>query len=103
MIKNFHDGIKDKGILTLAQLSEENQIVMTKWAQDIFGLYKSVLEKHLTKIKHTAKLPSSEQDIKMAIKILLTAYSVSTTQFGYNYRFLSEKDLAEQCPGWKRT
>ena len=66
--------IKDKGIFALAHMSEENQIMITKWAQDIFDRYESVLENQPTKIKNIVELPASKQEVKMAIKILLTAY-----------------------------
>ena len=73
-IKHLFDEIKDKGILALAHMSEENQTILTSWAQDIFDRYESVLESHPTKIKNIVELPASKQEVKMALKIMLTAY-----------------------------
>jgi hypothetical protein len=73
-LKNLIDKIKDRGILALAHESEEKQTMMTGWAQDVFDRYEAVLKNHPTKIKNIAELPASKQEVKMAIKILLTAY-----------------------------
>lgn len=73
-IENLLDEIKSKGFIALTQQSEENQVMMTKWAQDIFDRYESALENQPSKIKNITELPASKQDVKMAIKILLTAY-----------------------------
>jgi len=73
-IEKPYNEIKDKGVFALAQMSEENQVMITKWAQEIFERYETVLEKQPTKIKNIVELPASKQDVKMAIKILLTAY-----------------------------
>jgi hypothetical protein len=73
-IKNLLDEIKDKGFIALTQQSEENQVKMTKWAQDIFDRYESALENQPSKIKNITELPASKQEVKKAIKILLTAY-----------------------------
>ena len=73
-IEDLLDEIKDKGIFALAQMREENQVIITKWAQEIFDRYESVLENQPTKIKNIVELPASKQEVKMAIKILLTAY-----------------------------
>ena len=74
IIKTFLDEINDKGIFALARASDEKQIMITRWAKDIYDRFESVLKKHPSKIKHIDELPASKQDIKMAIKILLTAY-----------------------------
>ena len=74
MIKKLIDEIKDKGVFALAHESEEKQVMITRWAQDIFDRYESVFEKQQTKIKNIVELPASKQEVKMAIKILLTAY-----------------------------
>ncbi len=73
-IQDLLDEIKDKGFLVLAQLSEENQVMITHWAQDIFDRYESVLKNQPSKIKNIVELPASKQELKMAVKILLTAY-----------------------------
>ena len=66
--------IKDKGIFALTRMSDKNQVMITKWAQDIFDRYESVLESQPTKIKNIVELPASKQEVKIAIKILLTVY-----------------------------
>lgn len=76
MIEHLLKEINDSGVLALADLSEEKQTVITKWAQEIFNRYVSVLEKHSTKIKNIVELPFSKQEVKLAIKILLTAYVI---------------------------
>jgi hypothetical protein len=73
-IQNLLDEIKDKGFFALVHLSEENQVMITHWAQDIFDRYIFVLENQPSKIKNIVELPASKQELKMAIKILLTAY-----------------------------
>jgi hypothetical protein len=72
-IENLLDEIKYKGIFEIAQMSEKNQVTITKWARDIYDRYESVLENQPTKIKNIVELPTSKQEVKMAIKILLTA------------------------------
>jgi hypothetical protein len=72
-IEKLLNEIKDKGIFAFAGMSEENQVIITKWAYEISDRYVSVLKKHPTKIKDIAELPASKQEVKMAIKILLTA------------------------------
>jgi hypothetical protein len=73
-IQNLLDKIKDKGFFALVHLSEENQVMITQWAQDIFDRYESVLADQPSKIKNIVELPASKQELKMAVKILLTAY-----------------------------
>jgi hypothetical protein len=73
-IANLLDEIKDKGIFAIAQMNEEDQVTITKWALDIYDRYESVLENQPTKIKNIVELPASKQEVKMAIKILLTTY-----------------------------
>jgi hypothetical protein len=73
-IKGLIDEIKEKGIFALAQMSEDKQVLITKWAQEVFDRYEFVLENQPTKIKNIVELPASKQEVKMAIKILLTAY-----------------------------
>ena len=73
-IKNLIEEIKEKGILALAHENEEKQTMITNWAQDLFDRYESVLESHPTKIKSIVELPASKQEVKIAIKILLTVY-----------------------------
>ena len=73
-IQNLLDEIKDRGFFALVHLSEENQVMITHWAQDMFDRYKSVLENQPSKIKNIVELPASKQEVKMAIKILLTTY-----------------------------
>ena len=73
-IQNLLDEIKDRGFFALVHLSEENQVMITHWAQDMFDRYKSVLENQPSKIKNIVELPASKQELKMAIKILLTVY-----------------------------
>ena len=72
-IENLLDEIKYKGIFEIAQMNEKNQVTITKWARDIYDRYESVLENQPTKIKNIVELPASKQEVKMAIKILLTA------------------------------
>ena len=45
-IKNILNEIKDKGIFALAQMNEENKVMITKWAQNLTDRYIVVLEKH---------------------------------------------------------
>jgi hypothetical protein len=73
-IQDLLDQIKNKGYFVLARLSEENQVLITHWAQDIFDRYESVLADQPSKIKNIVELPASKQELKMAVKILLTAY-----------------------------
>jgi hypothetical protein len=73
-IANLLDEIKNKGIFTIAQMNDKNQITITKWARDIYDRYETVLENQPTKIKNIVELPASKQEVKMAIKILLTTY-----------------------------
>jgi hypothetical protein len=54
----------------LVHLSEENQVMITNWAQDMFDRYKSVLENQPSKIKNIVELPASKQELKMAIKMM---------------------------------
>ena len=75
-IENLLNEIKDKGIFALAQMKEENKVKITKWAQDIADRYIVVLEKHPEKIKNIVELPASKDKIRIAIKILLTAYVI---------------------------
>ncbi|UCE51913.1 MAG: hypothetical protein JSV31_22030 [Desulfobacterales bacterium] len=75
-IQNLLNEMKDKGIFALAQMTEENKVMMTKWAQEISDRYVSVLEKHPAKIKNIAELPASKEEVKTAIKILLTAHVI---------------------------
>ena len=51
-IQNLLDEIKDRGFFALVHLSEENQVMITHWAQDMFDRYKSVLENQPSKIKN---------------------------------------------------
>jgi hypothetical protein len=74
IIKNVIDEIDDKGIFALARASNEKQIMITRWAQDIYDRFESVLKNHPAKIKNTDELPASKPEVKIAIKILLTAY-----------------------------
>ena len=55
-------------------MNDKNQITITKWARDIYDRYETVLENQPTKIKNIVELPASKQEVKMAIKILLTTY-----------------------------
>ncbi|MGD8291889.1 MAG: hypothetical protein PVF37_09285 [Desulfobacterales bacterium] len=73
-IQDLLDQIKDRGYFVLAHLSEEDQVLITHWAQDIFDRYESVLKNQPSKIKNIVELPASKQELKMAVKILLTAY-----------------------------
>jgi hypothetical protein len=75
-IKYLLNEIKDKGIFALAQMNEENKIMIIKWAQNITDRYIVVLEKHPEKIKNIVDLPTSKDEIKIALKILLTAYVI---------------------------
>jgi hypothetical protein len=72
-IENLFNKIKENGISALAQMSEENKVMITKWARDISDRYATVLEKHPTKLKNIVDLPASKEKIKIAIKISLTA------------------------------
>ena len=74
IIKNVIDEIDDQGIFALARASDEMQIMITRWAQDIYDRFEAVLKYQPSKIKNIDELPASKQDLKMAIKILLTAY-----------------------------
>ena len=67
-IENLLNEIKVKGIFALAQMSEENKFKISKWAQDISDQYASVLEKNPAKIKNIVELPTSKEEIKIAIK-----------------------------------
>ena len=73
-VQDLLDEIKDKGFFALAHLSEENQVMITHWAQGVFDRYESVLADQPSKIKNIVELPASKQELKMAIKILLTVY-----------------------------
>jgi hypothetical protein len=73
-IQDLLDQIKDRGYFVLAHLSEEDQVLITHWAQDIFDRYESVLKNQPSKIKNIVELPASKQELKMAVEILLTAY-----------------------------
>lgn len=84
-IEDLLDEIKDKGFFTLAHLSEEDQVLITKWAQDIFDRYESVLKDQPSKIKNVIELPASKQEVKMAIKILLTAYVLKESDEKVDY------------------
>jgi len=75
-IENLLNEIKEKEISELAHMNEENKVLITKWAQHITDRYIAVLEKHPEKIKNIANLPASKDEIKIAIKILLTAYVI---------------------------
>jgi hypothetical protein len=75
-IENLLNEIKEKEIFALAHMSEESKVLITKWAQHITDQYIAVLEKHPEKIKNIADLPASKDEVKIAIKILLTAYFI---------------------------
>ena len=66
-IANLLDEIKDKGIFAIAQMNEEDQVTITKWALDIYDRYESVLENQPTKIKNIVELPASKQDRYISI------------------------------------
>jgi hypothetical protein len=75
-IENLFNEIKEKEISALAHMNEENKVLISKWAQQITDRYIAVLEKHPEKIKNIDDLPASKDEIKIAIKILLTAYVI---------------------------
>ena len=75
-IENLLNEMKEKEISALAHMNEENKVLITKWAQHITDRYIAVLENHPEKIKNIADLPASKDEIKIAIKILLTAYVI---------------------------
>ena len=68
------DEIKDKGILAIVQMNEKNQVTITRWARDIYDRYEAVLKNQPAKIKNIVELPASKQEVKLAIKIMLTTY-----------------------------
>ena len=63
--------LRKKGISAIASMSAAEQTQVASWAQDVFDVYGSVLEKYPGKIKNLSALPCSKQDIQIAIKILL--------------------------------
>jgi hypothetical protein len=75
-IENLLNEIKEKEIFALAHMNEENKVLITNWAQHIVNRYITFLRKHPEKIKNIADLPASKDEIKIAIKILLTAYVI---------------------------
>ena len=50
-IENLLNEIKEKEISALAQMNEENKVLITKWAQHTTDRYIAVLKKHPEKIK----------------------------------------------------
>lgn len=66
--------INKKGFFTLTRMSPANQGLIAKWATHIYDRYRSILEMNPAKIKNILDLPVSKQDVKLAIKILLTTY-----------------------------
>ncbi|MGD8666352.1 MAG: hypothetical protein PVI58_10170 [Desulfobacterales bacterium] len=75
-IENLLNEIREKEISALAHMNEDNKVLIAKWAQHTTDRYIAVLEKHPEKIKNIADLPASRDEIKIAIKILLTAYVI---------------------------
>jgi hypothetical protein len=75
-IEHLLNELKDSGFFALAQMSEKNKFAITKWAQAIYDRYLSVLEKHPAKIKNIIELPASKEEVKIAIKVLLSAHAI---------------------------
>ena len=75
-IENLLNEIREKEISALAHMNEDNKVLIAKWAQHTTDRYIAILEKHPEKIKNIADLPASKDEIKIAIKILLTAYVI---------------------------
>jgi hypothetical protein len=75
-IENLLNVIKVNGFFALVQMNEENKFLITRWAKDIYDRYLSVLDEHPAKIKNIFDLPASKQEIKIAIKILLSAHVI---------------------------
>ena len=69
-IKDF----RDKGILALADMSEDEQTNFANWAKDVVDRYGSILQEYSAKIKNIADLPCPKEDLKIVIKALLPAY-----------------------------
>jgi ABC-type antimicrobial peptide transport system permease subunit len=79
-IENLLNEVKGKEISALAHMNEEDKVLISKWAQQITDRYIAVLKKHPEKIKNIADLPASKDEIKIAIKILLTAYIIKKSK-----------------------
>jgi hypothetical protein len=75
-IEKLLKAVKEKEISALAHMNEEDKVLISKWAQQMTDRYIAVLKKHPEKIKNIADLPASKDEIKIAIKILLTAYTI---------------------------
>lgn len=74
MIDYFIKDFKKKGIITLANMSKDEQTIIINWAQDVVDRYGSVLKEYPLKIKNLIDLPCPKENIQIAIKTLLPAY-----------------------------
>jgi hypothetical protein len=76
MIEKYIKDFRDKGIASIANMSEDEQKQIVKWAQDLVDQYGSILKENPMKISNAADLPCPKENLKIAIKILIPAYIV---------------------------
>ena len=80
MVERYIKDFNDKGITSLSILSTDGQRMVVNWAQDVVDQYRSTLKEHPMKINNLENLPFPKEEIKVAIKTLITAYAAKDSK-----------------------
>jgi hypothetical protein len=80
MLEKYIKDFSEKGIASLSKLSTDEQRFVVNWAQDVVDQYGSALKEHPMKIKNIDDLPFPKEEIKVAIKTLITAYAAKDSK-----------------------
>jgi hypothetical protein len=73
-IKDSLKTMRDRGIAALTNMIQKEQVQIVNWAQYVFNRYRTVIKRHLGKIKNSSDLPFPKEEIRLAIKVPLPAY-----------------------------
>ena len=66
--------LKNNGIVAFKQMTDNEQKLVWNWAREVIRQYRNVLEADQSNIRSIEDLPSSRDDIKLAIKLSLPLY-----------------------------
>ena len=77
MIEKYINAFGKKGLSALAQLRDNQQTIIAKWARDVVDQYGIFLKIIPGKIKDKSELPYPKETIKIAIKTLIPAYVIT--------------------------
>ena len=80
MMERYLNEFRKKGPAALSVMNDEEQTAIAIWARKVVDHYGSILYKLPVKIKDTNDLPYSKETIKIAIKTLMPAYSLTESE-----------------------